>query len=145
MGKSGKHRVPTASIIPKAGKSPKSLGPLADDGCPRFVFRDMDCDTKWGEGDHSKATFDYIADKLKQHERVTWNDLNRKDHAVEVGKLCSRAQSRLRDLNLDDQDTLYRIGFTGLERLWGVKDGSWFRVLWWDPRHEVFPYVLKHT
>jgi hypothetical protein len=42
------------------------------------------------------------------------------------------------DLKLDDIEELYRFRFTGTQRIWGIRDRRTFRVLWWDPDHQVY-------
>jgi hypothetical protein len=45
----------------------------------------------------------------------------------------------LEDCQRDDVDHLVNIRLTGVERIWGVRRGNACHLLWWDPRHEVWP------
>lgn len=76
---------------------------------------------------------------------MDWNDTVARDHAVKVSSIIPEAQRRLMELQLDDTDQLWRFRFDGETRLWGLRDGSCFLVLWWDPEHKVCPSKLKHT
>lgn len=147
MTKGGKHRGPTASIIPSHDKRPKSMPPLPDPSGDhiRITFRDMD-DLEWGDGDHHIASFAQISQRIREHEKMTWAEVMQAgDHSDPIDELCAQAKARLIDRKLDDHDRIFRLRFTGLQRLWGVRDGKWFRVLWWDPCHKVRPVALKNT
>ncbi|HMH92267.1 MAG TPA: hypothetical protein VK586_14425 [Streptosporangiaceae bacterium] len=37
------------------------------------------------------------------------------------------------------------IRFAGEPRLYGFRDRNVFHVVWWDPRHEIWPSRKKHT
>ena len=91
-----------------------------------------------------------ILDFLKQIEKQTWNEVlkNRRDggnHEVEVRLIQKAAQKRLKDRDLDDIDTLISLRMGAKKRIWGVRQGAVFRLLWWDPKHQVFPTEPRHT
>ena len=80
---------------------------------------------------------------------MTWDEIfvktKKHHHPVEVSKLLKEAQNRLLELEKDDWSELYSIKIGGTLRIWGMKDGQYFQVLWWDPKHEICPSKLKHT
>jgi hypothetical protein len=90
---------------------------------------------------------------LTEMERLTWKQIREqmtggerrrgaKHKSIPVDSLCSEAQARLRDLQLDDSDELFRFRLGNMERLWGVLTPDNPRVfypIWWDPDHKVCP------
>ncbi len=77
---------------------------------------------------------------------MMWSDiLNRNNHEVYVSSISRAAQKRLAEIKLDDFDRLVSLRFSGKERLWGIKINNVFKLIWWDPNHEVYPSKLKHT
>lgn len=97
---------------------------------------------------HGDASFVYVAERLSEQEKRPWVEIesNRwRDHPVAVSHLIRNARARLNELKQDDVDELWRLRFAAKERLWGIRVGDVFRVLWWDPHHVVAPSTLKHT
>jgi hypothetical protein len=87
-----------------------------------------------------------ICPKMRDFESMEWNDiLGRRHHEVSANDICKAAQDRLTELRLDDVQDLVSFALTGTQRLWGVRLGNVFQILWWDPNHEVYPSTPKHT
>ncbi len=99
----------------------------------------------WHDNDHKGDSFNNIANHLKGYQGLTWAGIKRKDHPVPKNKLITEARDRLSYLNQDDIDELWRLELTGLQRLWGIRNQSIFRALWWDPQHKIYPTKKKHT
>ncbi len=79
---------------------------------------------------------------------MTWKEISANpgyNHSVSVSEMIREAQKRLEELNLDDQDELYRLRMNGKLRLWGIRDRNILRLLWWDREHEICPSQKKHT
>ena len=88
---------------------------------------------------------------LSEMEKRTWGEIRRDmtggrrrgemHKFIPVASLCKEAQDRLADVELDDQDRLFRFRLGNLQRLWGIMlpDESTFYVLWWDETHQVCP------
>lgn len=53
--------------------------------------------------------------------------------------MISEAQTRLEELKLDDEEELFRFRLDGTARVWGIREGRVFKILWWDPEHEICP------
>ena len=87
-----------------------------------------------------------ILGRLRSFESMTWGDLgNTGSHSIETYKLCREARRRLEEIGQDDIESLFSLRFSGKERLWGIRDRAAFRVLWWDPEHEICPSAKKYT
>lgn len=138
-------RIPRPKRAPQQKKR-ASIAPPRE-GCVRWSFRYFD-PCAWGGENKPEATFREIAGRLKETESRPWTEIlhNRKrDHYVVAAELTTEAQKRLLSSPLKDFDILFRFRFTGLHRLWGVREGDYFLVLWWDPEHNVCPSQKKHT
>ncbi len=105
---------------------------------------------------HIRANYfwKYLLPKMKNLESIKWNELERetfgknaksKHHWVSVNDLIKEAQKRLEYLKLDDYDQLFSIRLSGTERLWGFKELSYFKILWYDFNHEICPSYKTHT
>lgn len=152
MGKRGNNKKPVNKHEPKAVKSPKIL--KSPDSLANKLFKwrvgwaDLDGYWGWNKITHEQLFRDVIT-KLHNFESMTWHEIfvktKKQHHPVEVSKLLKKAQKRLLDLEKDDWSELYSIKIGGTLRIWGMKDGQYFQVLWWDPKHEICPSKLKHT
>ena len=78
-------------------------------------------------------------EKLTCHEIFNSNTKRAKHcHEMPVDAICPEARKRLSTIQLQT-DTLYQLIIHGKQRLWGIMDHNIFKVLWFDPRHEVYP------
>lgn len=86
--------------------------------------------------------------KLKNLESMKWFELENekfgskgksKHHWVDVKSLIKPAQSRLNALKLDDVEKIFSIRLTGTQRVWGIRDYNYFKMLWFDFDHEICP------
>lgn len=106
---------------------------------------DLDGPWGWKKIDHN-LFFSNILPKIQNFEGMSWHEiLGRNSHEVNIGQLSKNAQKRLADLKLDDFETLVSLRLTGPQRVWGIKIQNVFKILWWDPNHEVCPSAIKHT
>ncbi len=77
---------------------------------------------------------------------MTWNDILRdrkRNHSVQKTELISEARKRLLKINQEDLDDLFRFRFSGKQRLWGIRQQQSFKLLWWDPDHEICPSAKR--
>lgn len=113
-----------------------------------FVKCDMQHE-KWGITANAGHLAGLLA-RFKEWERGTWGDIltttagrkhNTQSHPMPVGLLDKEAAKRLTELNLDSYDVLYSLTVTGRQRAWGImiEETGTFQLLWYDPRHEVYP------
>ena len=114
---------------------------------PSWQLRSLDSEGSWGWKVVSKdlVTQDIIP-KLQSFESMHWNDiLGRNSHEISVDRICKEAKKRLQELKHVDIENLVSLRLTGKNRIWGIRNGSILRILWWDPDHTVYPVELKHT
>jgi hypothetical protein len=143
---------------PKIGKAPISTKtPRMDlqnaptsilDLKPSWRFDIIDLESSWGWFNiESKNLLRDILEKLKNFERMTWGEIERKkqSHIMPLDKIEKKAIDRLRERNLDDLEALYSIRISGKERIWGKRERDAFYIIWWDPDHTVYRVPLKHT
>ncbi|MFI7126049.1 hypothetical protein ACIBQ1_10170 [Nonomuraea sp. NPDC050153] len=150
------------SIAPGAGKSiPKRLLGVAAAGLEadlhhplwRLSLLDTEHNGAWAWAGVDRDTLIRIIDFLAEMERLSWKEIrsqmtgnNRRRGAkhklIPVEHLVSAAQTRLRELELDEFDAVFRFRLSGPERLWGVISDESPRVfypIWWDPQHKICP------
>jgi hypothetical protein len=134
--------------IPDIGKVPR--GAAVDQSASQsFNWNldkiDMAGPFGWHQSDVA-SLLQTVFPRLKHFETMTWGQIpSTGSHEIEVGDLCKEAQQRLRELDLEEYDTLYSVRVQGKLRVFGIKDRALLRVLWWDPEHQVCPSALKHT
>jgi hypothetical protein len=127
---------------------------------PGWHFRSMDIDGPWGfcptKHDDSDAqilaydehceTLEYIRGKLSEFEVRYWSEiLGKHSHAVSLEGLSPEARLRLEEIGQFDVEELVSLHFSSTGRLWGIRDNEYFKILWWDPNHQVCTSDLKHT
>jgi hypothetical protein len=99
------------------------------------------------EDSFEEELFKHIKNKIIQYENLTWAELtkSRPNHPMPREKIAPEAQRRLEQINLDDHEIFYQLQINGRERLWGVREAGVINILWWDPKHKVYPVSKKHT
>ena len=141
---------------PKVKKNPSSKKiPRIDPGIatdplqlrPSWQFEFIDVHGPWGWNNISKDyLFSKILDSVINFESMKWHEiLNRNNHEIKICRITKEAQRRLVELNIDDIETLVSLRIMGAVRIWGIRVHNCFKVLWWDPEHQVYPSKLKHT
>lgn len=141
-------KVPRAEYTPALRKRPRiGKSGSTDHERVRWCFEIFD-PHDWNPGHEPVISFFDVCSHLRSYSQRAWNEVcasRRRDHAVEIASLTPAARQRLAALEMDDLDELVRFRFNGRQRLWGIRDGEFFRVLWWDPCHVVCPSALRHT
>lgn len=84
---------------------------------------------------------------LRDFESMKWAEIEQGtgSHFVKKGSLIKKANDRLGQIKQDDVDELFSLRVSGKKRIWGIRDESVLRIIWWDPSHEVCPSVKSHT
>ena len=136
---------------PKAAQTPKSANPRIEASpestnslTPVWSIASFDHEGIWGVELCRKCDdlWGKIFSKLRNYETMTWNQIQqnkKRDHSVPVHSMISKAQTRLEELKLDDEEELFRFRLDGESRVWGIREGRVFKILWWDPNHEICP------
>ncbi|MFC1967216.1 hypothetical protein ACFLV2_01025 [Chloroflexota bacterium] len=96
---------------------------------------------EWGWGDVPiEDFFEILKKSLHKYEEMSWKDvLDRKNcHPLPLYKAVPKAKERFCEI-CSDVDTLHQVDFSELGRVWGVKKGQYFQLVWHDPNHTVCP------
>jgi hypothetical protein len=155
-----KGRAKTRAGVGPTGRRPKTeaapAGSTAQD-CPLFCFRyaDRASDHTWAFKPletHAERLFDFICDMAQ----LTWGEIesmrtgsghkrHRKHHDQEMTSVCDDAQADLARLKLGETfgGDLFRFRLAGEQRLWGVRSGRTFHIVWWDAGHDVYKQEPK--
>lgn len=107
-----------------------------------WKFSIIDTGGKWTFKNIEKDFFwDHLLGTLKNLESQTVCEfiIPKHNHKIEKCSLCNKAQRRLIKIKLDDYDEFYSVHIDSEKRLWGILEGSYFKILWWDPHHEICP------
>lgn len=79
---------------------------------------------------------EFVLGKIKNFEGCSWNDLKKHlHHSIEVQMLNPIAQKQLAQIEQDDTDQIFSLRLQGRHRIYGIKDGSIMRVIWYDTDH----------
>lgn len=113
-------------------------------------FGIIDCEhQKWGcKLIDQETLWNIIFKKIIDFETRTWGNIEndkKKNHYVPVNEICPMAKKRLKELKQEDIDNLFVIHFNNKNCLWGIREGRVFKILWWDPLHEVRFSEKKNT
>lgn len=129
---------------PKIAENPSSYWGMY----PVWSFRSLDISYhKWGLS-QTPHLFEDVIYKLKEFEGMTWASImsasggrNRgtNNHFDNVSDLIAEAQNRWIDLHLEDYDRVFSLRLTGAYRLFGILEDGVFRIVWFDPNHEIYP------
>jgi len=116
--------------------------------CWRFTH--VDHDGPWGFSEIEPSVLPRILGHLANFESMTLNEVFHhggypgKDYDV-ADIPNSGALARLEAIGLADQTKISVLRLGGEPRLYGFLDENIFHVVFWDPEHEIWPSVLKHT
>jgi hypothetical protein len=118
---------------------------------PRFSFKhaDVHCRDAWAfkPGLLAADIFTFICEVSQS----TWGEIENQEtgtgrrkkrhHSYSVDGLCERARDRFGERHYDElfDPEVVRFRLDGKQRLWGVREGAVFHVIWWDPEHKVCP------
>lgn len=145
-------RTPVAVTVPECGKQARTAAmatPSGQDSTITWRFSEHDDDGEWSLAQITPEHLAGLIGKLRSFETMTVGELFRpgsehgKRYAVE--STPGHVQVRLTAIGRADETEIVRLRCTGRQRLYGFLRGGIFHILWWDPRHEVWPSVKKHT
>lgn len=88
-----------------------------------------------------------LLEELKAQENMTWDTIEKavhgrggksKNHEIPVYQLVKEAKQRLRDLDLDERESLFSLRLSGKKRVWGIRNFNVLEILWIDPDHQIY-------
>ena len=131
---------------PVPTKIPRFRSPGFAGGHLAWRFGRADRGGPWPWSAVDRATLPEVIAKLGSFETMPEHELRSGgSHPVELSTLSRAAIGRLQELQQDDLDFLFSFRLSGANRVWCIQDASVMHVLWWDPRHEVCPSLLRNT
>lgn len=90
--------------------------------------------------------WEHICPAKHNFSTMKWSEIvGDRHHPIDVEQIIPEAQKRLEEIQNEDIDSLYSFAIGGKPRIWGIRDRNIFRVLWWDPDHEICPAPKKYT
>jgi hypothetical protein len=141
--------VPTKRALvanpPPRGKNPVVPQRVGDDDTQRISWRlgDTDRNGVWAWTTLSEADSKRVVDFLSEIDKMTWADACQgyrpRLKSVDADGVCADARTRLVEIQKDDEDKLWELHLSGIERIWAIRRGSVCHLLWWDPNHTVWP------
>jgi hypothetical protein len=100
--------------------------------------------TEWGWDKLSAKQWKLMLQHLVSLEGLTWAALKaqaggRKQgtnhHSLAVAGFTKSARDRLKELKLDDYDTIFSMRLSNTLRIYGIRDGRVLQLVWHDPHH----------
>jgi hypothetical protein len=105
---------------------------------PRYVDYD---EQEWGWNRvRMEKFFDKCLKHLQHYEDKTWMQIKEENHChpVSLTDIVPRAQTRITS-RYGEIDNLWQVKGEGICRLFGLKDGQIFYLIWHDENHTVYP------
>lgn len=98
----------------------------------------------------NRKDFDHheFLEKMIAYSNMTWSDISRqthdsgksKHHYLPYNGLSKDAKDRIKAKHLGEHtDAIFSFALQNLIRIIGIRDGAFFHVIWYDPRHEFYP------
>jgi len=144
-----KGKKPSRKIDPSPEKVPRGRQKVEDSDIKFITWHIgiIDKDGRWGwEHIEPETLWNDIHAKMSAFETMTWIEVMKGgSHSVSIDGINSDAKKRLVKIGQDDVDELFSLRLGGQKRIYGIRDRHIFKVLWWDPKHEVYPSLPKHT
>lgn len=140
---------PVDTKTARVGENPESVFQMR----MTWTIEHSDCDGAWDSGtarQWSDGDWDEnIHPKLVEWEKLTWAEIDshatgndgkrhKMHHSMSVDAIVEEAQYRLIDLE-KLEETIFRFRLGNRPRLWGFRRVGDFHVLWFDPKHEIYP------
>ena len=153
MSPSRKPKRPQATHTPSGKKEPRTASGLNPEAFNQkkiaWGFEFLDQGGPWGLKAMNQDWQVEILPKLRMFESMTWQEIlsasgakkkgrGNHHHSVAVEKLSKDAQKRLKEIKLDDVESLFSLRLTGRKRLYVIRDGRVFKFIWYDREHEVY-------
>jgi len=139
----------TADGFPAKRRDPVAAGGASTSNDPvRFCFSLLDHNGPWPLHTEESEKLREVLEKMAEYERRSWAEVTTSQSYESYGDMSTcpnrDAIHRLTE-NYEGLDHIGRFRLSGRERLYGVRRGGDFLILWWDPRHEIWPSTKRHT
>lgn len=110
----------------------------------RFQYLDHDA---YGFDAADSDAITSVVQALGQFESMTLPELfnGHPGKHYEVETAHDNIKSRLADLGREDETRVSRLRLAGKPRLYGFLRENVFYVLWWDPKHQLWPSEKRNT
>lgn len=132
----------------RAGENPGSIFNMP----MTWTSDEADCEGEWDSGTPRQWGKDCweetIFPKLAEWQKLTWGEIDqfttggrerhKMHHSMEMEKLIDEAQYRLIELDRYS-DIIFRFRLGSTRRLWGYRIVNHFEIIWYDPKHEIYP------
>jgi hypothetical protein len=96
-----------------------------------------------------EAALKNLQQRLRGYECRTWQEIlhskiHPEDHFLPVDKMSKEAQGLLEQSGVGDVDEVVSLRVGKKCRLWGIMQPfGTLLILWWDPKHLVYPMNIK--
>lgn len=88
----------------------------------------------------------FLMEKMASYESMTWQKFTgKRRHPIPTKDLSPEAQKRLKEIEMNDIESVFSMGLEGKPRVIGIRDRHVFKLLWWDPEHKVCLAPKKNT
>lgn len=95
-----------------------------------------------------------ILDKIIDYSSMTWSDIKKqthddgksKHHMLSLDSLSDDAVERIKAKHLEEySDSIFSFALQNKLRIIGIRQNSYFHVIWYDSNHEIYPSNKKNT
>jgi hypothetical protein len=114
----------------------------------QFIAWHFECMDEDGSWPCNHSILESIKDRLHEYEKRKWSELKHSSHPFPIEKIIRQAQERLSQLGYSDYANLYQLDIRNAgqkQRLWGLRVENIFKILWWDPKHLIYPVQKRGT
>ena len=109
----------------------------------------LDLEGPFGWGGLGRSTLETALQKLQEFERLSWKEIEQMSrntrrkggamhHSMPVEILERDARDRLDAIGMGQLDELFSFHVGSKKRVWGLREGAKYSLLWWDPGHLVY-------
>ncbi|MBU1565366.1 MAG: hypothetical protein KJ630_07040 [Proteobacteria bacterium] len=87
-----------------------------------------------------------VVKRLHEFDSMEWMSIKGGvHHSIKVKDLGKEAQKRLLEIEQDDVSAVFSFHLTGTLRIFAILDRHIAKLLWYDPKHKVYPSKKKNT
>ena len=145
MGKHDSAKQPRLAVEPSGEKVPRIAAEPNSYNHLKASWRvsSVQMSAPYGWHQLTATELAHVRERLSAFETMTWNEIfvqsKKHNHPIAVADLrCPKARKWM-ETKLPDENTLWTLRFSGAERVWGIFSEGAYRIVFWDPRHEIYP------